>query len=104
MLQFVTIAFILEVFILAVFGYIVLLIFIAIPFLLLYLNMTIASKFEQIASLKGYGKEIHSFAMCFWLGIVGYLYVIALPDLKREAQIISIASRLNSNLSSGNDK
>lgn len=86
------------------FAYIVLLIFIVIPFLLLYLNMTIASKFEQIASLKGYGKEIHSFALCFWLGIIGYLYVAALPDLKRESQIISIVSRLNSNLSNEEDK
>ena len=47
--------------------------------------------------MKGYGTEIHSFAMCFWLGVIGCLYVIALPDLKREALIISLASGSNSN-------
>ena len=43
-------------------------------------NYIIASKFEEVAHLKGYDKDIHSFAMCFWLGIIGCLYVIALPD------------------------
>ena len=84
-----------EVLILELFGLFIL----AIPVLFLYLNFTIASKFESIASMKGYGKEIHSFAMCFWLGIVGYLYVIALPDLAREAQITKIVSHLKSNSS-----
>ena len=41
----------------------------------------VAKKFEAIAFLKGYDESIHSFAMCFWLGFIGYLYVIALPDL-----------------------
>lgn len=31
------------------------------------------------AELKGYYDE-HIFAICFWLGIIGYLYVISLPD------------------------
>lgn len=26
---------------------------------------------------KGYGDDIHAWAACFWLGIFGYLYVIA---------------------------
>ena len=46
----------------------------------LYISAIVASKFEQIAIQKGYDSSIHSFAMCFWLGVVGYLYVIALPD------------------------
>lgn len=29
---------------------------------------------------KGYGDDIHAWAICFWLSIFGYLYVIALPD------------------------
>ena len=41
----------------------------------------VALKFEAIAFQKGYGKEIHAFAMCFWLGLIGFLYVIALPNL-----------------------
>ena len=44
----------------------------------------VAKKFEQIAFDKGYGVEIHSCAMVFWLGIVGCLYVIALPDKTRK--------------------
>lgn len=49
--------------------------------LLIVIQWVVAKKFEKIAIQKGYDEEINSFAMCFWLGIVGYLYVIALPDL-----------------------
>ncbi|MBE6654826.1 MAG: hypothetical protein E7608_05150 [Ruminococcaceae bacterium] len=49
--------------------------------ILIYINILIASKFNAVAELKGHGKEVHAFAMCFWLGIIGYLYVISLPDL-----------------------
>ncbi|MBQ8416926.1 MAG: hypothetical protein IJX13_08560, partial [Clostridia bacterium] len=48
---------------------------------LLLIQGIVAKKFEKIAIQKGYDEEIHSFAMCFWLGLAGYLYVIALPDL-----------------------
>ena len=54
------------------------LLLISIPFVIKYI---VAKKFEKIAFMKGYGTQIHSFAMCFWLGIVGYIYVLALPDL-----------------------
>lgn len=48
--------------------------------LLIYLNYIIAKKFEKIAFDKGYGVDgVHAFAMVFWLGIIGILYVIALP-------------------------
>lgn len=41
----------------------------------------VAKKFEQIAIDKGYSPAIeHPFAMCFWLGIAGMIYVLALPD------------------------
>ena len=46
----------------------------------LIIGSVVASKFEAIAIQKGYDSSIHSWAMCFWLGIVGCLYVIALPD------------------------
>jgi len=42
----------------------------------------IAKKFEQIVFAKGYGTELKAYYMCFWLGIVGYLYVILLPNAK----------------------
>ena len=51
-----------------------------IPIIYLIINAVIASKFNDVASMKGYGPEMHCFAMCFWLGIIGCLYVIALPD------------------------
>ena len=46
------------------------------------LNYVISKKFEKIAFAKGYGAEIHAFALCFWLGIIGYIYVCALPNKK----------------------
>ena len=51
------------------------------------INFVVAVKFEDIAFKKGYDKSIHSFAMCFWLGIVGYLYVIALPNLNNHCNV-----------------
>ncbi|MBO5907113.1 MAG: hypothetical protein J6V83_01075 [Clostridia bacterium] len=51
------------------------------------INYIVARKFEDIAFSKGYDSSIHSFAMCFWLGIIGYIYVAALPDLKRSNNI-----------------
>lgn len=56
-----------------------LLLLLLIPIMLL-IDYVIARKFEKIAFDKGYDESIHSFAMCFLLGIIGYLYVIALPQ------------------------
>ncbi len=42
-----------------------------------------ASKMCDAAELKGYdSKSEHIFAICFWFGIFGCLYVVALPDLR----------------------
>ena len=49
-------------------------------------NYIVASQMETAAALKGYGKEVHVFAMCFWLGIIGCIYVAALPDLIQQKQ------------------
>lgn len=54
------------------------------------LNYNIARKFEKIAFKKGYREDIHAFAMCFWLTLIGYLYVIALPDLNLRKEITKI--------------
>ena len=48
------------------------------------INCIVSKKFEKIAFQKGHTTAVHAFAMCFWLGAVGYLYVLALPDLRRE--------------------
>ena len=46
-------------------------------------DFIVARKFKQIAIEKGQDADkLHVFAMCFWLCIMGYLYVIALPDKK----------------------
>ena len=66
---------------------------------ILLINYVIAEKFESIAEEKGYGEEIHSFAMCFWLGIIGYLYVIALPNrtqIQNQEKLISLLSNTTS--------
>lgn len=54
---------------------------------MLYVGYIVAKQFEKIANQKGYGEEKHTLAMCFWLGIVGYLYVIALPDMNFEKRL-----------------
>ena len=71
--------------------------------ILIIVNYMIARKFEQIVFAKGYGKELHSFAICFFLGIIGYLYVIALPNakfdnlsLKQQRKIIEMLSATQS--------
>lgn len=57
--------------------------------LLLYVKVVVALKFKLISIQKGYdNKNLHVFTMCFFLGIVGYLYVIALPDLKKEERLL----------------
>lgn len=58
---------------------------------LLALHIFIAKMMEKTAKMKGH-KKSHAFAMCFWLGIFGYIYVACLPDLKlQQLQDISEA-------------
>ena len=68
----------------------------------LYLNHSIAKKFEEIVFAKGYGTELKAYYMCFWLGIVGYLYVSALPnakldniELKQQKRMLEILAKLS---------
>ena len=50
-------------------------------------NYLIAKTVSGIVVRKGYTvKETHAFAMCFWLGMIGYIYVAALPDRKLQEQ------------------
>ena len=52
--------------------------------LVIVLDYYIAKQFESAAADKGYADSKY-FHMCFWLGLVGYLLVIALPDRKRNS-------------------
>ncbi|MBR7184452.1 MAG: hypothetical protein IKD37_02470 [Clostridia bacterium] len=46
-----------------------------------------ASKFADIAELKGHGRKPW-FAWCFWFGLAGWLMVVALPDRSAPQQKI----------------
>ena len=66
--------------------------------LALIINYFIAKKGEYVAQLKGYDTEVKAFAMCFWLGIVGWIYVAALPDQIQQEQnlkIIKLLKKIN---------
>lgn len=52
--------------------------------ILLALNFIIAREFRRIAEDKGH-KGRRYFHFCFWLGFVGMLMVIALPDRAGQA-------------------
>ena len=62
--------------------------------IILFINYCIARKFEGIAFQKGYDDGAGSFRMCFWFGIVGILYVIALPDRNLAYMIRKIGSKI----------
>ena len=59
-------------------------------------NLIMAKAMEKIARQKGYGEEFNCFMICFWLGMIGCLYVIALPDLKQREQLDRIIKLLDS--------
>lgn len=42
--------------------------------------------YEKRSYREGYGDDIHAWAIYFWLGIFGYLYVKALPDKILQSQ------------------
>lgn len=47
----------------------------------LIINIVAAKQFESVAEMKGHrAEDVHAFAMCFWLGLIGWIYVAALPD------------------------
>ena len=52
----------------------------------LIINVLMAKLMENAAIMKGYGKNKHIFAICFFLTIFGYFYVIALPDKVIQSQ------------------
>ena len=56
----------------------------------LVINLVVAYKMQSVVEKKGY-KELRVVMMCFVLGPVGYLYVIALPDLEQRRLLERIA-------------
>lgn len=73
-------------------------------FIMLVFNVIVAPKFASIAEEKGYTGY---FWWCFFLGIVGWMMVIALPDRGEkglnETQLKELAEQLTKNsVSNGN--
>lgn len=54
----------------------------------MWLDTLIATQFYKIAKEKGHDSVTY-YRFAFWLSIVGYLMVIALPDRKHEEQVSS---------------
>ena len=67
-------------------------------------NLITAKTMQKIARQKGYGEEFNCFSMCFWLGIVGCLYVISLPDLKQREQLDRIIKLLDPQMPSNSPR
>ena len=55
--------------------------------LLIWLDWYIAKQFEEVAQKKGHTQKKY-FWLCFLLGAVGYLLVVALPDRGRSQQFV----------------
>ncbi len=69
-------------------------------FIGLIISLFGASLMEKAAREKGY-TDIHAFALCFWLGIFGYMYIIALPDRYLEKQVEELTDVIKENGISG---
>ena len=56
--------------------------------LAIWLEWYIANQFYAVAKAKGHSDRKYLW-ICFWLTVVGYLLVIALPDRGNTPQVIS---------------
>ncbi|MBD5082253.1 MAG: hypothetical protein HDT44_10905 [Ruminococcaceae bacterium] len=64
--------------------------------ILIVINMNMAAKMSVVVSQKGYNPDVlHIMAWCLWVPIFGYLYVIALPDLRLREQNKEIIDKLS---------
>lgn len=61
----------------------------------LCINIVIASMMQNIAELKGYEENRSAFVLTLLLGIVGVLYVVALPDKKLNNNIEKLIQCIN---------
>ena len=61
--------------------------YIVLSIMILLVYRGIFAVFMNKAALeKGYGDEAHAIALCLFFGVMGCLYIIALPDKKLKAQ------------------
>ena len=66
--------------------YIVELVIIIIAIIIIAVRAYCAYLMRQSMILKGYGKDLHAWAICFWLGVFGYFYLLSLPDKIQQSQ------------------
>lgn len=59
--------------------------------IVIFIAFIAAKKFNEIAEMKGHTGY---FAWCFFLGIIGYLMVIALPDRRSQDAGSDLSDRL----------
>ena len=70
-------------------------VYIAIFVVFIIINYFMALRMQDVVEKKGY-TDLRVVAMCFWLGIIGYLYVIALPDMKVRRLLKAIETKYSS--------
>ena len=66
---------------------------VALPIVFFAVNALVAKFLSNIAKSKGHNPLV-PFLLCFLLGLPGYFYVAALPDLKKHQQIEKIINLL----------
>ncbi len=59
----------------------IILLYLAIIVAYIIIMVKLANHMRDIAYSKGYDDRWHPWAWSFWLGILGFIYVLALPDL-----------------------
>ena len=62
--------------------------FLLVGAVLIFINFLIAGWFFEAAEAKGYHNSKY-YWICFWLGLPGWLLVIALPDRGNAPQVVS---------------
>ena len=56
-------------------------------FAVLIIDFVIARQFEKAAVMKGHPENSVAFWLCFFTGIIGYIYVASLPDLNQTVKL-----------------
>lgn len=69
-------------------------VYFAILVVFVIINYIMALRMQDVVEKKGY-TDVRVVALCFWLGLFGYLYVIALPDLEEHKLLKQIVVELD---------
>ncbi len=75
-------------------GFLVFILSLALLALLIYVIIFVTGEFADIAERKGYDRRRY-WHVAFWLGGIGYLIIIGLPDMNTRTAQKLIASRLS---------